>query len=112
MTLTGAVAASYGRWYRETTLDRDADLYYEAAFAVINFDSRDWLGRLDTPALVIISLKDQLIPASRQYDLAGRLKDVEVVELVDGRHEHPWTHADRIAEAMDDFIVRRAARPS
>ena len=104
MLLTGAVARSYARWFRETTLDRDADLYYQAAFAVINFDSREWVGRLDTPALVIISVKDQLVPASWQYDLAGRLRDAEVVELVDGGHEHPWTHADRIATAIDKFV--------
>ena len=104
MLLTGAVSRSYARWFRETTLDRDADLYYQAAFAVINFDSREWVGRLDTPALVIISVKDQLVPASWQYDLAGRLRDAEVVELVDGGHEHPWTHADRIAIAIDKFV--------
>ncbi len=105
MLLTGAVPRSYARWFRETTLDRDADLYYQAAFAVINFDSREWVGRLDTPALVIISVKDQLVPASWQYDLAGRLRDAEVVELVDGGHEHPWTHADRIAIAIDKFVA-------
>jgi pimeloyl-ACP methyl ester carboxylesterase len=105
MVLTGAVPARYNRWYREATLDRDADLYYEAAFAVINFDSREWLGRLDTPALVIISVKDQLVPVSWQYDLAGRLKGAEVVELIDGGHEHPWTHADQIAAAIDGFVA-------
>lgn len=104
MTLTGAVPARYDRWYREDTLDRDADLYYEAAFAVINFDSREWIGRLDIPALVVISVKDQLLPASWQYDLAGRLKNAEVLELVDGAHEHPWTHADQITAAIDKFI--------
>jgi len=105
MMLTGAVPARYHRWYRETTLDRDADLYYEAAFAVINFDSREWVGRLDTPALVIISVMDQLVPSSWQYDLAARLKDAEVLELFDGAHEHPWTHADRVAAAIDTFIT-------
>jgi pimeloyl-ACP methyl ester carboxylesterase len=104
MTITGAVPARYDRWYREDKLDRDADLYYEAAFAVINFDSREWVGRLDVPALVIISVKDQLVPAAWQYDLAARLKDAEVIELIDGGHEHPWTHADRIATAIDTFI--------
>ncbi len=104
MMLTGAVPARYGRWFWETVLDRDADLYYEAAFAVINFDSREWVGRLNTPALVVISVKDQLVPASWQYDLAGRLKGAEVLELIDGRHEHPWTHADRVARAIDEFI--------
>ena len=111
MTLTGAVPARYGRWFRETTLDRDADLYYEAAFAVVGFDSRDWIGRIDSPALVIISVQDQLVPASWQYDLAARLNNAEVVELVDGKHEHPWTHADQIAAAIFEF-VSRSGRPA
>ena len=104
MMLTGAVPARYGRWFRETTLDRDADLYYEAAFAVINFDSREWIGRVNTPALVIISVRDQLVPVAWQYDLAARLRNAEVLELIDGRHEHPWTHADQIAGAIEEFV--------
>jgi pimeloyl-ACP methyl ester carboxylesterase len=98
------VPRHFGRWYRETTLDRDGDLYYEAAFAVIGFDSRPWIGQLEVPSLVVISIKDQLVPASWQYDLAGRLRDVEVLELVEGGHEAPWTHADQIAAAIDRFV--------
>lgn len=112
MTTTGAVPARYARWFWETSLDRDEDLYYEAAFAVVDFDSREWIGRLSIPALVVVSVRDQLVPASWQYDLAARLKHVEVVELVDGRHEHPWTHAQRIADAIEHFAGVQAVDAS
>lgn len=109
MVMTGAVPARFSRWFWETSLDRDADLYYEAGFAVVGFDSRSWLGRLDTPALVVVSIRDQLVPARWQYELASRLKKAQVLELVDGRHEHPWTHADRIAEAIEGFVGESGA---
>ncbi len=104
MTRVGAVPARFSRWYWETSRDHDADLYYESALAVVGFDSREWIDRLHIPALVVVSIRDQLVPAAWQYDLASRLKHVEVLELADGGHEHPWTHADQIAGAIDRFM--------
>lgn len=104
MVKTGAVPGRFARWFWETSLDRDADLYYEAGFAVVGFDSRPWLGGLDVPALVVVSARDQLVPASWQRELAYRLRDARQLELPDGRHEHPWTHAVQIAEAIAVFV--------
>ena len=104
LTRTGAVAPEHGAWLWEELMDRDVTLYYEAAFAIERFDAREWVGRLDVPALVIIPTRDQLIPARLQYATAALLKDVAVVEIPGARHEAVMTHAERVAAAIADFV--------
>jgi pimeloyl-ACP methyl ester carboxylesterase len=106
MTRRRVIAPEHGAWLWEELLDRDATLYYEAAFAINRFDARSWLGRLDVPTLVIIPTADQLIPARLQYETAALLKDAEVVEIAGARHEAVLTHADRVAEAVLGFVSR------
>ncbi len=100
----GAVAGRHSRWLWNELMDRDPSLYWEAGFAALRFDSTRWVGRLSMPSLVLIPIDDQLIPASSQYDLAGRLADPELVELSDARHEAPITHAKQIAETIERFL--------
>jgi len=52
----------------------------EAGRELSNYDSRDWLGELDLPTAVIVTLRDNGVPSSHQYELADLL-DAEVFEL-------------------------------
>jgi len=101
---TGAVAPRHARWMWEETHRRDPEAGAEAGFALLRFDSRTWIGRLELPALVVIPTADQLVPSSWQYDLAARLKGAEVLEIPGARHEAPWTHAGLIARRLDEFL--------
>ncbi len=101
----GAVAPEHAAWFYAQHRGRDPDAYWAALRCINRFDSRDWVGRLEVPTLIIITCDDQLMPPSRQYDLASRLRDPEVVELVGARHEAPLTHAERIAEAVIKFAA-------
>ena len=56
------------------------------------------------PSLVVIPTRDQLVPALWQYDLASRLANAAVVEVDGARHELPWTHADQLVKALDEFL--------
>ncbi len=102
----GAIAPEHARWYWTQNINRDPDVYWESGWAIARFDSREWLGRLTQPTLVIITCVDQLMPPHAQYDLAGRLKTVTTLELHDGRHEAPLTHPDRFTEAIIDFVAQ------
>lgn len=104
---TSAVNPRHARWLWEETHRRDPDAGAQSAFAMLRFDSRDWLSRLTVPTTVVIPTRDQLVPVSWQYELAAQVGDVEVVEVAGGRHELPWTHPAELAE-----IVRRAAKSS
>jgi len=103
---TGAVERKYGRWLWDETHRRDAEAGSAAGFALFRFDSTEWIGRLNVPALVVIPLSDQLVPIRWQYDLAAMLTDVRVLELPGARHEAPLTHAEPIAAAIEDFLKR------
>lgn len=101
---TGAVPMSYARWLWGEANRRDIEGGYQSTFSLFRFDSGDWVGRIDAPALVVIPGRDQLVPVAWQYRLAAALRDCRVLELPDARHEAPMTHADRIAGAIVDFI--------
>jgi pimeloyl-ACP methyl ester carboxylesterase len=102
---TGAVAPEHGRWFWEETHRRDVDAGAQATLATLRFDSREWVGRLDTETLVIIPTADQLVPVSWQYELASLMRDVRVVEVVGAHHEVPWTHPSRIAQEIETFLA-------
>jgi pimeloyl-ACP methyl ester carboxylesterase len=102
---TRAVEPRHARWLWEETHRRDADAGAQAAFAMLRFDARDWVGRLKVPATVVIPAHDQLVPVSWQYRLAAELSAPEVVEVANARHELPWTHPDLLAE-----VIARAAK--
>lgn len=101
---TGAVDREHARWLWEETHRRDPDAGAQAAFAMMRFDGREWLGRLKLPVTVVIPSRDQLVPPLWQYRLAGELADAEVVEVTGARHELPWTHPELVAE-----VIERAA---
>jgi pimeloyl-ACP methyl ester carboxylesterase len=102
----GAVEHRHARWLWEETHRRDPDAGAAAGLAMLRFDSREWIGRLVQPALVVIPARDQLVPPVWQYDLAARLTGARVLELEDARHEAPWTHAGRIAEEIERFLEK------
>ena len=94
---SGAVDRANARWLWEYLLDRDPRLSFESGIAVWHFDSRDWVGNLDVPTLVIIPTADQLVPPSAQRELADLLRDSRVVELAGAKHEAVMTHGGDIA---------------
>lgn len=97
---TRAVEPRHARWLWEETHRRDPDAGAQAAFAMLRFDSREWIGRLAVPVTVVIPTHDQLVPPQWQYQLAAELGDPNVVEVAGGRHELPWTHPDLLAELI------------
>jgi hypothetical protein len=44
------------------------------------------------------------VPPPWQYQLVGALGHPTVVELVGARHEAPWTHPERVVDAISGFI--------
>ncbi|HLF61162.1 MAG TPA: alpha/beta hydrolase [Acidimicrobiia bacterium] len=101
---TGAVEQRHARWLWEETHRRDADAGAQATLALLRFDSRPWVGRIEAETLILIPTHDQLVPPSWQYHLGAAVTDPKIVELVGVRHEAPWTHADRLVEEITLFL--------
>jgi pimeloyl-ACP methyl ester carboxylesterase len=101
---TGAVEERHARWLWEETHRRDVDAGAQATLALLRFDSRPWIGKVEVETLVVIPTGDELVPARWQYELAAALPNVTVVELPGVRHEAPWTHPDRLVEVVSSFV--------
>lgn len=99
-----AVQPRHARWLWEETHRRSPDAGAEATLALLRFDSRKWVGRLEVPTMVMIPTEDLLIPPAWQYELASLIPDVEVVEIPGARHEVVWTHPDRVVDELRDFL--------
>lgn len=98
---TRAVETRHARWLWEETQRRDPDAGAQAAFAMLRFDSREWIGRLRLPVTVVIPTRDQLVPPAWQYELLAALGGgAAAVEVAGARHEIPWTHPDLIAKTI------------
>ena len=100
----GAVAPEHAAWAYAAYQNRDPELYWASADAIANFDSRDWVGDLDMPTMVMVTARDQLMAPWAQRDLVALLSD-PIVHEVDGRHESPLTHAASYAHHLRDFAT-------
>ncbi|MGA7097792.1 MAG: alpha/beta hydrolase [Acidimicrobiia bacterium] len=104
LRLTGAVEERHARWLWEETHRRDVDAGAQSTLALLRFDSRPWIGRLEVETLVVIPTLDQLVPPAWQYQLAAALPNAEIAELVGVRHEAPWTDPDELIDLISRFI--------
>lgn len=101
----GAFGPEHDRWLWDVLLARNPELNLRALRAIKRFDSRKWVGQLDTPTLVIIPIRDQIIKPAAQYELASLARNPRVLEL-DARHEAIFTHAGSIADAVVEFVEK------
>jgi len=104
----GAVQPHHRRWMHQALLKRDPDLYYEIGAAVWRYDSRDWVGRLPQPAMIIIPTQDEVVPPETQYELARLLPEAELVELDGGFHESVLNRPGEYVAAIGRFIDQAA----
>ncbi len=100
----GLIEPAHERWMWTALLNRDPTLFYEAAFAAWRFDSRPWVGEIDTPTMVIIPTSDQVVPARLQYDLAERIDADRVVEIPGVGHESILSRPEVYVNAIEGFL--------
>ncbi len=102
---TGAVEQKHARWLWEETHRRNPDAGAQAALALLRFDSREWVGRLGIPTMVIIPTEDLLVPPPWQYELAALIPGASVVEIAGGGHEVVWSHPERLLDEINTFLA-------
>lgn len=102
----GAYGPEHDRWLWDVMINRDPELNMRALRAIKRFDSRKWVGQLETPTLVIIPSRDQIISPAVQYELAGLVRRPRLLELAGARHEAIFTHAGEIADAVVEFAEK------
>jgi non-heme chloroperoxidase len=69
-------------------------------------DFRADLADLDVPMLAIHGTDDSVLPFAKTTGrLPGMIKDLQVVEIEDGPHAIPWTHADQVNNSLQKFLA-------
>jgi pimeloyl-ACP methyl ester carboxylesterase len=71
----------------------------QATHALSGFSSRDWIGRVNVPAAVVITTRDELVPQERQRKLAASIPGAEIFE-VEGDHSACIARADLFVPAL------------
>jgi len=77
----------------------DARRVLEAAAELGRFTSRDWIGDVDVPTSVIVTMEDQLVPVRRQLKLARSVEGA-VATFVDGDHYTVGTTPDAFVPVL------------
>ena len=81
-------------WAIEEAASHDWRTVLEAGKAIGRFSSADWIGDVDVPTSVLITMTDRVIPLARQVKLFEMISQAEAFR-VDGDHDAAVAHADR-----------------
>jgi len=70
-----------GRWVREQLHRTSLATVVSAMQAVSEFTSNSWISQVDVPTAVVITDRDQVVPASRQLELARAIPGASVYHV-------------------------------
>ncbi|MFZ0014616.1 MAG: alpha/beta hydrolase [Acidimicrobiia bacterium] len=99
-----AVRPEHARWIWRDTARRNVESGAQATFALLRFDSTDWIAKLGVRTMVMVPSADFLVPPRWQYELAAAIPDAQLIEVAGAGHELVWTHADRVADELRRFL--------
>jgi diacylglycerol O-acyltransferase len=74
-----------------------------AVAEITRFDSTPWVGDIDVPTSVLITLRDRVFSARRQRWLADQIADAHTV-TVDAGHARCTLQADRFRRGLRDAV--------
>lgn len=89
----------FSRWAMNELRMTSRKTTFSALSALGQFNSAEWIGDVDVPTSVVLTLRDKAIRTSRQRSLAGAIAHASVFE-VDGGHASLVTKADTFADVM------------
>jgi 3-oxoadipate enol-lactonase len=99
-------------WAIEEASSHDWRMVLEAGTAIGRFSSADWIGDVDVPTSILITMNDRVIPLARQVKLFEMVEHAEAFR-VDGDHDAVVAHADQfvptLLRALDSVTRRRSA---
>ena len=82
----GRRSRSYDDWAMEQVMDHDWTKILEAGQAIGRFSSRSWIGAIDVPTAVVITMQDRVVPLRRQIRLFESIPGARAFR-VDGDHD-------------------------
>jgi 3-oxoadipate enol-lactonase len=86
-------------WAIQEAALHDWRMVLEAGRAIGKFNSRDWIGDIDVPTSVLITMRDRVVPVRRQVRLFEGIPQAEAFR-VDGDHDSVVANADRFVPTL------------
>jgi len=102
-------AREWEPWAVEEASSHDWRMLLEAGTAIGAFDSTPWIGDVDVPTSLIITMRDQVVSRRRQTLLFEALPDAEVYRI-DGDHGAVVEEADQFSPALVRAVASVSAR--
>lgn len=103
---------SWGDWATEQVVEHDWKAILEAGKAIGEFSSSDWVGDIDVPTSVVVTMDDPVVPLRRQVKLFDWIPGAEAFR-VEGGHDAIVANAERfvpqLLRAVDSVAARMAA---
>ena len=90
---------TWGPWAVAQAARHDWRMVLEAGRALGNFSSTDWLGEIDVPTSVVVTMRDPVVPLRRQVRLFDEIPGAEAFR-VDGEHDAVIANADRFVPTL------------
>lgn len=92
-------AERWGPWALREAARHDWRMVLEAGGALGSFSAQDWLGDIDVPTSVVVTMSDQVVPVHRQIRLAESIPNANI-HRVDGEHDAAVAQAGRFADTL------------
>jgi 3-oxoadipate enol-lactonase len=98
-----------GPWAAEEIRRNDPAVLLQAGWSIGRFSSADWIGDVDVPTAVIVTMNDNVVHPQRQLKLAEAIPGAEVIQIA-GDHGVCVMQPQKFVPALLDGCRRVARR--
>jgi 3-oxoadipate enol-lactonase len=102
--------AQWEPWAIEEASRHEWRMILEAGSSLGRFSSLDWLGEIDVPTSVVLTMGDQVVPVERQVELFEAIPGARAWR-VDGEHDAVIANAARFTTALIEACTDVVERP-
>ena len=104
----GAVAADVAEWFHRTQSACSADSVLDLADLLIGTDLSPELPAISCPTLLLAPDASPFVPLALPVEIRERIPGAELMVFPGARHGLACSHGRACAEALRDFLARRA----
>lgn len=102
-------AAQWEPWAIQEAANHDWRMVLEAGHAIGSYAADEWLGAVDVPTAVVLTLRDQVVPMERQLRLL-ELIDSASAFRIDGPHDSIVSLAPEFLAVLDAALTDITSR--
>jgi 3-oxoadipate enol-lactonase len=97
-------------WAVQQAASHDWRMVLQAGKAIGGYSATEWIGTIDVPTSVVVTMRDHIVPLRRQVRLFEWIPGAEAFR-VDADHDAVVANADRfvptLLRALDSVLARR-----